>query len=158
MTSGEGIGANGSAPPDANLAVGDTQVVETVNTEFAVFDKSGVCSRRPCRFTRCSRVWAACAKPTTAAIRSCSSIGMRTGGSSASWIYERLLDEPGVHGRVDERGCHWRLTLYEWNFGADLPDYPKFGVWSDVYYFSANIFYGGAFFIGPKRARWTASR
>jgi hypothetical protein len=37
--------------------------------------------------------------------------------------------------------------LYEWDFGSDLPDYPKIGVWSDAYYFSANIFWMGAFFL-----------
>src|SRR5262249_1182676 len=40
LTSSEGIAANGSAPPDTNLAVGDTQVVEIVNTEYAVYDKT----------------------------------------------------------------------------------------------------------------------
>src|SRR5262252_6435617 len=38
-------------------------------------------------------------------------------------------------------------TLYEWDFGSDLPDYPKIGVWPDGYYFSANIFWMGALFL-----------
>src|SRR5207253_79730 len=38
--------------------------------------------------------------------------------------------------------------LYEWDFGSDLPDYPKVGVWPDAYYFSANLFWMGASFIG----------
>src|SRR5947207_9702594 len=42
LNSVEGIGANGSLPPDANIAVGDTQIVEVVNTQFAVYDKGGV--------------------------------------------------------------------------------------------------------------------
>ena len=29
------------APPDTNMAVGDTQIVQWVNVQFAVFDKSG---------------------------------------------------------------------------------------------------------------------
>src|SRR5262249_21526555 len=41
----EGLGAGLPAfgvgdPPDTNLSVGDNQVVETINIEFAVFDKS----------------------------------------------------------------------------------------------------------------------
>jgi len=36
-----GVGANGYAPSDANLAVGPNHVVQMVNTEIAVYDKSG---------------------------------------------------------------------------------------------------------------------
>src|SRR6185437_14756531 len=38
--------------------------------------------------------------------------------------------------------------LYEWNFGSDLPDYPKIGAWPDAYYFSANLFWRGSYFLG----------
>jgi len=37
----EGVAANGSAPPDTNGSAGTTQFVEWVNTEFAVYDKTG---------------------------------------------------------------------------------------------------------------------
>jgi hypothetical protein len=40
QTSFEGIGFNGGSPPDPNVAVGTSQVVEIVNVMFAVFDKS----------------------------------------------------------------------------------------------------------------------
>jgi hypothetical protein len=36
-----GVGANGSAPGDPNLAVGPNHIVQIVNTEYAVYDKSG---------------------------------------------------------------------------------------------------------------------
>ena len=36
-----GVGANGYAPGDPNLAVGPNHVVQVVNTEVAVYDKSG---------------------------------------------------------------------------------------------------------------------
>jgi len=35
-----GVSANGSAPPDPNLAVGPNHIVQIVNTEFAVYSKS----------------------------------------------------------------------------------------------------------------------
>src|SRR5205807_6814698 len=35
----DGIGANGSAPPDNDVAAGPSQVVELVNTELAVYSK-----------------------------------------------------------------------------------------------------------------------
>src|SRR2546426_4112650 len=36
-----GIGANGFAPPDTNIAVGPNHIVETVNLRYAVYNKSG---------------------------------------------------------------------------------------------------------------------
>src|ERR1700704_6311279 len=36
-----GVGANGSAPPDPNLAVGPNHIVQMVNTQLAVCTKSG---------------------------------------------------------------------------------------------------------------------
>ena len=41
LSSFDGIGFSGNVPSDANAAVGLTQVVEWVNTEFQVFDKKG---------------------------------------------------------------------------------------------------------------------
>src|SRR5215469_1320131 len=36
-----GVGANGSAPSDANIAVGPNHILQMVNTEIAVYSKSG---------------------------------------------------------------------------------------------------------------------
>ncbi len=36
-----GVSANGYAPPDSNLAVGPNHIVQMVNVQFAVYDKSG---------------------------------------------------------------------------------------------------------------------
>src|SRR5882762_8724883 len=36
-----GVNANGSAPPDPNLAVGPNHIVQIVNDEFAIYSKSG---------------------------------------------------------------------------------------------------------------------
>src|SRR5581483_4185798 len=36
----DGIGATGFAPPDTNATVGSTQMVETVNISYAVYDKT----------------------------------------------------------------------------------------------------------------------
>jgi len=37
----DGIGANGSAPPDTNIAVGLHEIVEVVNSRFQIFNKAG---------------------------------------------------------------------------------------------------------------------
>ncbi len=36
-----GIGATGFAPPDTNIAVGPSRIVETVNLQYAVYSKTG---------------------------------------------------------------------------------------------------------------------
>src|SRR5215471_5307858 len=37
-----GIGANGYAPPDTNIAVGPNHILETVNLQYAIYSKTGV--------------------------------------------------------------------------------------------------------------------
>ena len=36
-----GVGANGSAPPDTNMAVGPNHILQTVNSRYAIYSKSG---------------------------------------------------------------------------------------------------------------------
>ena len=38
-----GIGASGYIPPDPNIAVGLNYIVQMVNSQLAVFNKSGTC-------------------------------------------------------------------------------------------------------------------
>jgi len=37
-----GIGANGFAPPDTNMAVGPNHILQTVNSRYAIYDKNGI--------------------------------------------------------------------------------------------------------------------
>src|SRR5262249_36402148 len=36
-----GVGSNGFVPPDTNMAVGPNHILQTVNSQYAIFDKSG---------------------------------------------------------------------------------------------------------------------
>src|SRR5439155_63989 len=47
----------------------------------------------------------------------------------------------------DATGSYFR---YAFNFGSNLPDYPKFGVWPDAYYWSTNTFPNGGAFVGAQ--------
>src|SRR5262249_10229843 len=42
-----GVGFNGAYPPDPNLSVSDTQIVQTTNVQFAVYNKSGALLKGP---------------------------------------------------------------------------------------------------------------
>ena len=148
LTSSEGIGSDGVAPPDPNLAVGDTQVIEIVNTEYSVYDKAGTQLTAPVPIhTLFTGLGGMCET--------------QDGGDpivlfdqmAHRWFISQLeynsnfssnLLCTAVSTSADATGGY---TLYEWDFGSDLPDYPKIGVWRDAYYFSANIFWMGALFL-----------
>lgn len=144
----EGIGANGYIPPDTNLAVGVTngvtQVVETVNVEFAVYDKTGTLKKGP----------VAIDSLFTGVNSLCSS---NNGGDpivlydqiAGRWLIAQLAYSGSsnyvcvaVSTGTDATGT---FNAYSFPFGSTLPDYPKFGIWPGAYYFSANMFKGSSF-------------
>jgi hypothetical protein len=158
----DGIGWNGGSPPDPNLAVGTSQVVEIVNTMFAVFDKSGTPSSPPAKIN------------TLFSSLTSSPCSFANGGDpivlydqlSNRWFISQLEFPRTVNGvsngvvgdhvcvgisqTSDALGAY---NLYDFNFdpaGVNFPDYPKFGVWPDAYYFSANTFQNGSTFIGAQ--------
>jgi hypothetical protein len=148
-TSSEGIGADGVAPPDTNVAVGDTQVVEVVNLEYAIYDKAGTQLTAP--------------QPIHTIFTGLGGMCETSDGGDPivffdtqahRWFISQLeynsnfssnLLCTAVSATSDAAGAYY---LYEWDFGSDLPDYPKIGAWPDAYYFSANIFWMGAYFLG----------
>jgi hypothetical protein len=158
--------ANGSAglsvPPDSNLAVGATQVVEVINTAYAVFSKS-----------------------TGGAVQGARQISSIFSGVSgfcglgASGTYT----DPVV--LYDKKAGRWVITIaasdakfhtgneciavstssnatgtyrrYVFTFGQNVfNDYPKFGVWSDAYYGAYNLFSSSAF-LGAKACAYKRS-
>jgi hypothetical protein len=124
-----GVGANGNVPPDPNIAVGPNHIVQTVNTRIAVYSKTGVL---------------AAGYP-----KSLSSIWTALGGACATnnagdpivqydrlanrWLVFQIgsLSSPysqcyAISTSGDPTGSY---NLYSYNFGSNLPDYGKFGVW-----------------------------
>ena len=129
-------------PPDNNADVGRTQIVETVNSIFRVYDKTGA--------------------PQTPVLRQ-SDLFATLGGQCAASdpgdpvvLYDRIADrwqisqfnfasnDPPFHQCIaisktgDAAGEYY---LYDFvTPGTDFPDYPKLGVWSDGYYMSTRQF------------------
>lgn len=134
-----GIPLAGGFPPDPNASVGGSQVVETVNVAFQVFDKSsGQSLLGP---SGLNTIWQGFA-----------------GFCATSGFYS----DPVVH--YDNAAGRWFITLlatdfsttfeeciavstssdatgqynrYSYSFSS-LPDYPKVGIWPDAYYLSYN--------------------
>jgi hypothetical protein len=132
-------------PPDTNGEVGATQYVQMVNTDFAVFSKTGAVLRTA---TPIDELWA------------------NAGGEckthndgdpvvvydqlASRWVLSQFIATPGTNEEYgecfavstssDATGSYY---LYEFHFGATFHDYPKLGVWPDAYYMSSNEFPDG---------------
>jgi hypothetical protein len=135
------------APPDNELAAGATQVVEIVNSELAVYSKTG---------------------GTLISAESTNTLWSGFGGGcetnndgdatvtydtiAGRWVIQQFsvsttprLDCVAISTSSDATGSYYRYSFQYANF----PDYPKLGVWPDAYYLSFNRFHGNTF-LGPE--------
>ncbi len=141
-------------PPDTNGAVGASQFVQMVNVTIAVYGKrDGALQLGPAPI---HSLWQGfgglCENGGT-------SIYYKDGGDpivlydhlADRWLVSQLqYDETftetaqcvAISTSSDATGSYHR---YEFDFGANFPDYPKFGVWPDGYYNSINVFPGVSF-------------
>ena len=135
------------APPDVNLAVGDTQVVQWVNVSYAVFNKS---------------TGATIAGPIAGnAFWSGFGGGCQNSNSgdpviqwdkvAHRWLaVQNVFSSPyltcvAVSTTPDATGSYFRFSFPQPGF----PDYPKWGIWPDAYYQSQNNFgASGSSFVG----------
>ena len=159
----DGIGANGFAPSDVNLAVGPNHIVQVNNIELGIFSKTGTLLKGPVSFhTFFSALGGNCANGASDPIANydrkadrwvISDIGY-TGNSP-------FLECVGVSKTNDPTGSY---TLYSFSFGTSLNDYPKLSVWAttsnSAYLATYNIFgpggFAGAQLCGMDRAKMLA--
>jgi hypothetical protein len=136
-------------PPDTNGAVGATQFVQIVNVTIAVYDKSSAAIQfGPAPI---HSLWSG--------FGGLCELGGGTptysdGGDpivlydhlAGRWLVSQLQFDPtftrtaqciAVSTSADATGSYNR---YEYDFGANFPDYPKFGIWPDAYYNTINVF------------------
>jgi len=146
----DGVGAQGFAPSDVNLAIGPSHIVQTVNVRLAVFNKSGALLSGPTNFTTFfAPLGGNCA----------------LGASDPIVNYDRLADrwvisDIGISGGTFSQcvavsktnNPTGTYTLYAFSFGTNLNDYPKVGVWpttsNSAYLVTYNMFQNGQFFNG----------
>jgi subtilisin-like proprotein convertase family protein len=138
-------------PPDTNGDIGPNHYVQMSNLLVRVFDKAGVPLTQPFRL---------------------SSLFQQLGGQCAAQdagdpvvLYDPLSDRwllsqfafasptaPPYHEcfaisqTPDPTGAYFLFDFV--TPGANFPDYPKLGVWSDAYYMTTNQFLNGATFNG----------
>ena len=142
----------GFVPPDTNSAVGATQVVETVNVAYAVYDKTtGAQLMAPTNIqTLYAPLGGECATGNL-------SDPVATYDKAAGrWLITMIAFNNtftindscvAVSTSSDATGT---FHLYKFSYGTTLPDYPKLGVWPDAYYVTTDSFPGGGFFTGAE--------
>jgi len=135
-----------AVPSDSNLSVGDTQVVETINTAYEVYDKATAMPFFPPQqiSTLFTGMPGLCGQGVTFfftdpivlydKIAGRWIISIVAGNNSFSTGNECIA----VSASSDATGRYHR---YAFRFGANnFNDYPKLAVWPDAYYASYNLF------------------
>jgi hypothetical protein len=128
------------APPDTNMAVGTTQVVQWVNAQFSIFDKTtgailkaDIAGNSP---------WAGLTGSQCASNNSGDPIAQFDAVNGRWVLMQPVFSAPyaiciAVSQTSDATGSY---NAYEFDQPSGFfPDYPKLGIWPDAYYSSANI-------------------
>jgi hypothetical protein len=128
-----------SAPPDANLAVGATQVAQWVNAKYAVYSKStGTLLYGP---VPGNNGWSG---GTLCATTDQGDGILQYDKAAGRWIVMRhaynvstgqYFECVSVSQSGDATGAYYRYIFHLPNFD----DYPKLSVWPDAYYLSVNL-------------------
>ena len=148
------------APPDTNLAVGDTQIVEWVNVSWEVFDKSGNTVLGPIDG---NALWESGIPGTLCANND-------SGDPIAQWdkvahrwlLFQNVFVSPyavciAISTSADATGTY---NVYQFSVpGNGFPDYPKIGVWPTGY-FQANNNFGpsGQSFVGSQVCAYNSAK
>jgi hypothetical protein len=145
-----------SAPPDTNGAVGPQDYVQTVNTDFAVFNKDatrGAVGSVRYGPVAINTLWSGFGglcqtdndgDPTVVydGIANRWVIAQFAVTGASSTYYQCVA----VSTTSDPTGSYYR---YSFSY-SDFPDYPKMAVWPDAYYETYNLFAGGTTFAGAE--------
>ncbi len=132
-----GLGnVNGSVPPDTDGDVGPNHYFQVVNTSYAIYNKTGSKLMGP---LASSSIWSG--MPNN--INSGDAIVLYD-EQADRWLFSQFSLPSGtthymmiaVSQTPDPMGSWYR---YQYSF-SQMPDYPKFGIWQDGYYMSANRF------------------
>lgn len=157
--------ANGflDVPPDENLAVGATQVVEVINIAYQVFNKTtGASVQAPKQISSIfTGVSGLCGQgPTSPDYTDPIVLYDKKAGrwfiaiAAANSSFSTGNECIAVSSTSDATGTYHR---YVFSFGTNVfNDYDKFGVWPDAYYGAYNLFSPTAF-LGAKACAYQRS-
>ncbi|MFI6685713.1 hypothetical protein [Streptomyces sp. NPDC050485] len=151
----EGIGAANysvtGVPPDPNAAVGSTQILEVVNTAYAVYSKTGATILGP---TNTNALWSGFGGSCQSANDGDATVRWDT--LANQWVITQFANVTSSAGpyyecvavstSADATGSYNRYS-YQY---ANFPDYPKISVWPDAYYVTYNMFTPSGTFLNAE--------
>jgi len=120
-----GVVAGLAFPPDPSGAVGPNHYVQMVNSSIQIFDKSG------------NSLWGPSALNSI----------ITSNGGDPIVMYDRFADRWFLSGFGDGNSLSMAVSqtndptgaYYVWEYSmTSLPDYPKYSIWHDGYYLTAN--------------------
>jgi hypothetical protein len=146
------VGAGGTAfsysgsPSDDNMAVSATQIVQTVNTQFTVFNKTGTALYGPANINTLFTGFGSYCETTNDG-----DPVVRYDRAADRWVISQFANVRSTAGPYlqcvavsqtnDATGAYNRYSFQY----ADFPDYPKMSVWPDAYYVTYNMFPNNTF-------------
>ena len=145
----DGISSPGYAPSDNNMAIGPNHIVETVNVQYQVFNKSGTSLAGPINIqTLFNPLGGVCGSTFGDPIVLYDRVADR-------WLLS-MIGGSGAYGECiaisktnDPTGAYY---LFGYSFGNNLNDYPKLSTWAtasnSAYLATFDIFINGASFGG----------
>jgi hypothetical protein len=138
-------------PPDPNAAVGANQIVEVVNTGFAVFSKTGATLYGPANTNTLFSGFGGPCQTTNDG-----DAVVRYDALASRWVITQFANVQttgpfyecvAVSTSSDATGT-WNRYSYQY---SSFPDYPKLSVWPDAYYITYNLFNAaGTTFLGAE--------
>ncbi len=130
-----------AAPPDTDMAVGDTQIIEYVNISWEVFDKSGNPLLGPLNG---NSLWQALPPGSLCATYDSGDPVVQWDRIAHRWLlFQNVFTSPyavciAVSTSADATGTY---NVYQFSVpGNGFPDYPKIGVWPTGYFQANNNF------------------
>ena len=149
----------GVAPPDTNLAVGDTQIVQWVNLSYTVCQKTSpyTCGAAVEGNSLWSTLGGICANNNDGDIIA------QWDSAAHRWILtQNVFVSPyavcvAVSTSADATGSYYTYEFPALNNG--FPDYPKWGLWPTGYFQAYNNFGpGGGSFMGPVACAYNSAK
>jgi hypothetical protein len=134
----------GPVPPDTIGDIGTTHYVQMVNSRFQVFTRNGTSVYGPANInTLFTGFGGACetenAGDPVVLYDQMANRWLLTQFTAAGPTFFNCV---ALSTTADPTGTYQRYAFQAGSAGANFPDYPKYGVWSDGYYFSTREFVG----------------
>jgi hypothetical protein len=154
-----GVGASGSAPSDANGAVGPAYYFDLVNARFQIFAKTGASVLGP---LTTNTLWSGFGGECESEDHGDGTV--RYDALADRWVVAQFALGPSGRGPFfqclavsatsDPTGRYYR---YAFGFSS-FPDYPKLAVWPDGYYETMNMFNSSGAFTGAETCAYERAK